>query len=175
MLLEDRKPAEFFSAEGRGRLSLPLPQHNGFPFQKKKNQKEPQLFQPAFLRLPSRHKQSHVTAAKLQGQPRMCSRVSSSSPRICPVQTSSDPKFPSLPCSSRTSLRLEPLPAWHDPGSNCCFHAPFEAFQLWMEQLPRHGPLAGEDTDFCCVPGWFLLPWVASRQRARRISALFSH
>lgn len=79
------------------------------------------------------------------------------------MQTSSNPKFPSLPCSSQRSLRLEPLPAWHNPSSHCCFHAPFET----PEQLPRHGPLAGEDMDLCRVPGWFLLPWAASSLKTK--------
>lgn len=84
------------------------------------------------------------------------------------MQTSSDPKFPSRPCSSRRSLRLEPLPAWHNPGSNCCFHALFEGFWLWLEQVPQHRPLTREDMDLCRVLGWFLLPWAASSLKAKR-------
>lgn len=163
-------PAGFFSPEGRGRLSLPLPQHNGFPFQrekKKTKQKELQLFQPVSLSLPKQHKQGPCDCCKAAGtamgvQPRL-----QSSQRICQMQTSSDPKFPSLPCSSRRSLRLEPLPAWHNPGSNCFFHAPFEGVWLWPEQLPRHRPLAGQDMDLCCVLGCFLLLWAASSLKAK--------
>lgn len=83
------------------------------------------------------------------------------------MQTSSNLKFPSLACSSRRSLRLELLPAWHNPGSNCSFHALFEGFWLWLEQLPQHGPLARENMDLCCVLGWFLLPWAASSLKTK--------
>lgn len=137
--------------QSRGKREA-LPKHNGFPFQKKK-QKEPQLFQPASLSLPHQHKRSPCVCCKAAGTAMDVKPCLHSSQRICQMQTSSDPKFPSLPCSSWRSLRLEPLPAWHNPGSNCCFHAPFEG----LEQVPQHRPLTREDMDLCRDLGWFLL------------------
>lgn len=129
----------------------------GFPFRKKKKTLSfsnllPKLYHP-------NTNKGHVTAAKRSLLPFTCGpghqlsnrQLQKDLPNANKQATPNPLPSPALPRG---------YPGWSHslPGTiqsqRAVFMLHFEAFQLWPEQLPRLGPLAGEDMDAC----WRSLP-----------------